>query len=381
MILHIAARSTYSVGSRVHLNALRDIYGPDNVIAIDLRLDIQPCKSEYYIAYGKRKKITESAKCWLQGNNKLMSNDIIKDIVRLIKEMDIRMVFTEESFFGSLMREIKKQCPDVKIICFYHDVGADLFRQWRRHSKGIRKVESQINIWQEKMNVDYCDMNIVYHKYDAERFRKYYHKNPNAIIPLSAYECIEDNGINQFHSISKSDSSKKITFVCSSYYPNIVGIRWFYDNVLPKLSKKLRVEVVGRRIDFLRDEFKNPQLTVVGFVESLDEVYRETDIIIAPIFDGGGMKVKCMEAVAYGKCIVGTSESMRGLWEEMDGIQDKIVFQSDTAEGWIEILNKLAESDIYKCNAELHQIFLEKFSYQAFLRNFKEVLDYNGGLR
>ena len=159
-----------------------------------------------------------------------------------------------------------------------------------------------------------------------------------------------------------------------------MGIRWFYNNVLPKLSKKLQVDVVGRSIDFLREEFKNPQLTVVGFIGSLDDVYRQTDIIIAPIFDGGGMKVKCMEAVAYGKCIVGTSESMRGLWEEMDEIQNKIVFQSDTAEGWIEILNKLAESDIYKYNAELHKIFLEKYSYQAFFKSFQEVLDHNGGL-
>ena len=40
--------------------------------------------------------------------------------------------------------------------------------------------------------------------------------------------------------------------------------------------------------------------------------------MIAPLFDGGGMKSKTVEALSFGKIFVGTEESLFGFWEEMD---------------------------------------------------------------
>ena len=38
----------------------------------------------------------------------------------------------------------------------------------------------------------------------------------------------------------------QVLFVGSKYYPNIVGIKWFYKNVLPKLNNNIIINIVGR---------------------------------------------------------------------------------------------------------------------------------------
>lgn len=376
MVLYISARSKYDIGSETHFRALQDLYGEKNLIKIDLRMDIQSSRSTYYMAYGKYHGKIERLQRWLQGNNMYMNNAIIKELIQIIKDKNVDLVFTEESFLGKLMKSIKQSCPNVTIVCFYHDIGADIYRQRMKRNKGILKLEEKINIRQEKINVKYCDKNIVFHKADYERFKKYYKKSPDAMIPLSAFG--PETEIEKLkNDVSKASEEKNILFVCSSYYPNIIGIRWFYRNVFPRLPENLYVNIVGRGIEFLGEEFTNPRVNVVGFVESLDDAYRTADIIITPIFDGGGMKVKTMEAVSYGKIIVGTEESLHGFWEEMQNIQDRIVFQSNIADEWVNILTMLSKSETYRFYNELYDIFLDKFSYNSMLKSFKRALEEN----
>lgn len=45
--------------------------------------------------------------------------------------------------------------------------------------------------------------------------------------------------------------------------------------------------------------------------------------MIAPLFDGGGMKSKTVEALSFGKIFVGTEESLFGFWEERVVVSEK----------------------------------------------------------
>lgn len=71
--------------------------------------------------------------------------------------------------------------------------------------------------------------------------------------------------------------------------------------------------------------------------------------MIAPLFDGGGMKSKTVEALSFGKIFVGTEESLFGFWEEMNSnIRGKTCYQCNTPEEWIQTINNLANDDIHK---------------------------------
>ena len=54
MVLHIAKRGDHNIGSKMHLQALIDLYGEDYVFIIDL-LRKEPEKRKNYVAFGKYK--------------------------------------------------------------------------------------------------------------------------------------------------------------------------------------------------------------------------------------------------------------------------------------------------------------------------------------
>lgn len=62
--------------------------------------------------------------------------------------------------------------------------------------------------------------------------------------------------------------------------------------------------------------------------------------MIAPLFDGGGMKSKTVEALSFGKIFVGTEEKLVWILEEMNSdIRGKTCYQSNTPEEWIQTIN------------------------------------------
>lgn len=377
MILYIAKRSEYDIGSKTHLQALKDIYGENQIFIIDL-LNEKVIRNEQYISFGKYKGIKERVERWFQGNVVFIDNKIINSIVEIIIRYNVSFVFSEESDLGNLVKKIKKTKPDCYIVCFYHDISADLFAQRRRQAtwKKIhyKLLDCNITIHQEKINQKYCDENWVFHKYDEEKFVYFYGYKPNSMIPLSCPIPVIDENIKKI--VTSAKSHKKILFVCSSYYVNKIGFQWFYNHVLPNLYFDFQIDVIGTGSKGLADFCFDPRVNLLGPVKYLNQYYLDADIVITPIFDGGGMKVKTLEAVSYAKCIIGSSESLHGYWEEMpDSVKEKIVFQCDTANEWIDSLTQLATQDVKKFNKELYEVFINHFSYETMLKLFQNELN------
>lgn len=374
MILYISKRSKYDIGSVTHFQALKDIYGEENVIYIDFNFSMPPKNEKNYICYGKYSGRVERLKRVIQRNTMIINNEIINNLCNIVKDENIDIIFSEESTLGAFYKQVKKTKKDVKIISFYHDIGADLFRQWRKQPGLLNKIENSLSIYQEKMCVKYGDYNWVFHQADFNKFNKFYGFDPDVMIPLASPVPAAIKQIQDKEDI-QSDKVKKLLFVGSSYYPNVIGIRWFVKNVLPELDKNIQLIIVGRGLEFLKKEFQDSRVNVVGTVETPVPYYLDADIFIAPLFDGGGMKVKSIEAISYGKCFVGTEESLHGFWEEFsDSVRNKFIYKVNTKEEWIAIINKLATQDTYKFNKTVFNDFYSHFSYETMKKSFEEQL-------
>lgn len=372
MILYISKRA--DVGSTTHLEALKEIYGDKNVFYVDFSFNKPYKREENYICYGKYNGQIERVKRIIQKNTMVISNKIIRELCEIIVNKDIDIIFSEESVIGSFYKQVKKIKKDIKIITFYHDIGADLFRQWRKQPGLLNKIENSLSIYQEKMCVKYGDYNWVFHQADFNKFNKFYGFDPDVMIPLASPVPAAIKQIQDKEDI-QSDKVKKLLFVGSSYYPNVIGIRWFVKNVLPELDKNIQLIIVGRGLEFLKKEFQDSRVNVVGTVETPVPYYLDADIFIAPLFDGGGMKVKSIEAISYGKCFVGTEESLHGFWEEFsDSVRNKFIYKVNTKEEWIAIINKLATQDTYKFNKTVFNDFYSHFSYETMKKSFEKQL-------
>lgn len=219
----------------------------------------------------------------------------------------------------------------------------------------------------------YVDQKWVYNKVDADRFLECYGYEPDRIIPLSSFEPMHDRRYMS-NTVDKSDITK-ILFVCSSYYVNIEGFKWFYTDVIPKLEKEYHVDVVGTGAIQLKSSMESEHVSFVGKVESMTPYYADADIVIAPVFDGGGMKVKTIEAISFAKCFISTSESLNGYWEVVpEGIRNNLIYKCDTKEEWISACNDLINKDVKKYNKEIYEVFREYFSYDSMLSEFQLCL-------
>ena len=364
MILYVSYRFRSDFGAAIHLDILKEIYGAENVFIADLQMG-EPWQEKNRIAFGKYKNLLSRIAQWLQGNTMYISNATIQTICDLIGEKKISRVFIEDSVFGNLAKEIKKQYPDVPITAFFHDIVADLYRQKMAHTKSlVSKIECLVAIRQERIQQKYVDTNVVFSKRDTDLYRKYYKCEPDAVIPLSAY--VPDLDEAYLSGSEENSGQKHLLFVGTQYWPNIVGIRWFYEHVLPEIQADIVVDIVGRGTEFLQKEFTDPRVKVHGTVDSIAEYYLKTDAVIIPLFDGGGMKMKAAEAISYGKCIISTAEGLVGFWDEMDvSVRDQSVFLCNTAQQWCDVIETLCGGVMHKFHPPLYALFQNRFSYDA----------------
>ncbi len=112
--------------------------------------------------------------------------------------------------------------------------------------------------------------------------------------------------------------SKILIFVgMLSYVYNREGIKWFLDKVWTKVRQSERgviFRIVGSR---LGDEDRAawaaiPGVEVVGFVNDLATIYRESAFVVVPVWSGGGTNIKILEAMMYGRTCVVTEPAYRG---------------------------------------------------------------------
>lgn len=106
----------------------------------------------------------------------------------------------------------------------------------------------------------------------------------------------------------------QLLFVGSRNAINLNGIHWFLQNVYdPHLSGHgIRLAIAGGVCEALN--YSNPNVVQLGRIsDSLERLYASTAIVVAPIFEGTGLSIKTVEAMAMGKVVVAAPSAARGL--------------------------------------------------------------------
>jgi glycosyltransferase involved in cell wall biosynthesis len=123
------------------------------------------------------------------------------------------------------------------------------------------------------------------------------------------------------------------------WLPNQEGLDWFLREVWPQVSVKypgLELHIAGKEMPARFRELQLPGVTVHGFVESAAAFMQQYEIMLVPLLSGGGMRIKIIEGMAQGKCILSTTLGAEGIHVK-DGF-DIVVRDSPAA--WLEVLGR-----------------------------------------
>lgn len=211
-------------------------------------------------------------------------------------------LFLDGSNLGAAARAARRSHPRLRITTFLHNVEARFFLGALRHRPSPHAAGVLAANWvAERAAVRASDALLCLSERDSVVLRRWHGRGATAILPIALADQPPSTGLPR-------TGERFALFVGGGFYANLAGARWFVERVLPRLP--IDLVVVGRGMEAL----SGPQagLRVVGAVEDLSAWYRDAALVVAPIFDGSGMKTKVAEALMHGKQVVGTPEAFSG---------------------------------------------------------------------
>lgn len=188
-----------------------------------------------------------------------------------------------------------------------HDVR---HRQTHLTAEGVEcRLGTDFNKGDEIEMLRLCDLVLAIQEKEAELFRTMLPGKDVLVIPKAAE-------IRPNRSYSESN---RVLFVGSGAGPNVKGLTWFLDRVWPEIRQAIpnaEFHVCGKVGDAFREK-QYDGVRFLGLVTNLEDEYEQAQLVVVPLFQGSGVKIKLIEALAYGKACVATSLCLEGLHEKI----------------------------------------------------------------
>ncbi len=302
------------------------------------------------------------------------SAEFRNQLINLVKTEDFDIIQLEGVYLALYLEDIRKHC-DSKVVLRAHNVENQIWgrlaaqnsnllkKAYYRHlSKGIEQFEAK--------NAPKFDGIIPVTEVDAQYFKRHAPQTPLKSVPA---------GID-FSVYPLPNTAPKSQTLCMlgslEWQPNVEAVYWMVEEVMPLLLKKkpeVSLHIAGKNPPQSLLDLKAEGMVMHGMVDSAQEFLNTYDILIVPLFSGSGMRLKIVEAMAYGKCIITTSIGVEGIFCE----PNKDILIADTVEDMVDMIVRVLEDDELKKNIQQNaRIFVEqKYDWEVLIEEFLSFYD------
>jgi glycosyltransferase involved in cell wall biosynthesis len=182
--------------------------------------------------------------------------------------------------------------------------------------------------------------------------------------------------IQSFKYIDRINNSHNILSLGTmSWPPNIDSMLYFAKDIMPIIKKQFpgcTLTIAGSNpspvIQALASE---PDISVTGFVDDVDEIARNCGVFIVPLRSGSGVRVKILNALAMGLPIVSTTIGVEGL----DVRNGEHLLIADTPADFAEsVIRVLTDSDLAQKLGENGRKFVcENYSWETVSKRLLNI--------
>jgi glycosyltransferase involved in cell wall biosynthesis len=119
------------------------------------------------------------------------------------------------------------------------------------------------------------------------------------------------------------------------WHPNLEAVQWFLEKVWPAVTKKygdVKFYIAGKAMPLSLKKDVHQHVINMGEVDDAGKFIFGFPMMVAPLFSGGGLKIKMIEAMASGKVVICTSKAAEGI-KAIDGTHLLI---AETAEAFVQ---------------------------------------------
>ncbi|MEY3901005.1 MAG: hypothetical protein RL189_311 [Pseudomonadota bacterium] len=173
-------------------------------------------------------------------------------------------------------------------------------------------------------------------------------KSAMSVIPISVpqYRDKVEIGVRRWTrrntTNAKDDVLQLLWLGGLDWWPNREALEWFAQHIwkdLKKIRPKVLLTLAGRGTDRLRI-FSGDRVHGHGFVKDLSTIFEKTDLLIAPIQSGSGVRVKVLEALSQAVPCLGTPLGVEGL-------PPQGIICLDSPEDWLRMLATVSTQECF----------------------------------
>lgn len=185
---------------------------------------------------------------------------------------------------------------------------------------------------------------------------------------------------HQIQPVASPPNSKTIFTLGTLHYPpNADGIRWFLQQVLPIIRQHepgATLTIVGKNPppDFIEMANRFPGvIEVTGYVPDLKPYLTRSAVVVVPVRAGGGMRVRILEAFAYGMPVVTTTVGLEGI----EAKPDFEVLVADTPQDFArEVIRVLEDATLRaRLSANGRELVERQYDWQVVLKELDRVYE------
>ena len=238
--------------------------------------------------------------------------DFDNELIHTLQNNDFDIVIFE-SLFTSLYLNTVRNYSNAKTIYRSHNIEHAIWEMQEKSEKNILK-KAYLKLQIKRLKKEELDFwKKVYTVVSiSEIDTKYIKKNTTNSIETIGLYSVESQLI-------QADQNQNIDFFhlgAMDWQPNQQAITWLLENVwgsFHQKNTKTELHIAGRGMS---DELINTKLPGLKNHQEVTDAamfLRKHKVMLVPLFSGSGIRVKIIEGMAMGKCIITTSLGCQGI--------------------------------------------------------------------
>ena len=238
-------------------------------------------------------------------------------------------------------------------------------KSWKKH---IYRIEKRLIQQYEKRAIDNFSKVVLVSENDIRYLNELSNSISNNIVCYT-------NGVKCFDKIS-SNYSKKISFVGNMRtLQNQDAVIHFINDILPLIKEKfpeIIFEIVGAEPPENIIKFASKTIKVTGFVDSVEDVIKDSCLVVAPVQIAAGIQNKVLIAMACRIPVVLTSLISKAIPELRD-MENCLI--KDSSRDFADACVKLIEEDTFrnKIAENGYKLVQENYSWNAKLEGYEII--------
>ena len=294
-----------------------------------------------------------------------------KALEKILKKQTFDTILFESLFTSAFLNTVNEH-SNAKKLYRAHNIehhiwlqqsnqNKNIFKRWYLNIHAKRLKNEEIKFWN---NIDSI-LSI------SETDRSYIIKQcPTPTYTLGLH-------IEKRH-LQYNDQSTKVDFFhlgAMDWLPNQDGINWILKDVFPKVKQKEKsaeIHLAGRAMPTKLKSHKQDGYYNHGEVSNASDFMSKHKVMLVPLFTGSGIRVKIIDGMSLGKCIISTSIGVKGI----NCSNNKNILIANTENEFIEAMCFCIQNPdkVNEIGNEAKKYARENFSKQHITNELKKII-------